>query len=202
MSNFLVEFISKSKNNKQKIATLKTINSKQYNFFRHLTSDILKGKLPVTKQEYKKLLPNKVFIRKLSKGDISNTTLAKNYSIISLLSKIYLKQNETSSKIGPTTNRRVGKNKRKKGSKTKHTNISHKYSEDSESMESEYYSEEEQEGRGKNTGNVSSEEGEEEEETEEECISGDDEEGEEKEEEEEYTSGEEDSKNHNSEKSN
>lgn len=148
MHLYFLEFLSKNSNKQQKIAALKTLNSSQYKLLRQLTTDILKGKIPLGKQEYKKLLPHKIFIRKLSKGQVNKTGVSKNYSVVTELSKIYLKNNETGAKISAGTNRRMGKDKGKKGSKTKPPSKADSYSEDSESMETDYSSSEEQEGEG------------------------------------------------------
>ena len=112
MDKYFFLLLVNSTNKNQKIAVLKSINSSQYKILKDITWKILNEIIPVDNRQLKKLSKHKAFIRKLgSSKNISGQVLGKNYSIVIEIIRIGIQYNEISSKVCPSTKRRMGKSK-------------------------------------------------------------------------------------------
>ena len=112
MDKYFFLLLVNSTNKNKKIAVLKSINSSQYKILKDITWKILNEIIPVDNRQLKKLSKHKAFIRKLgSSKKISGQVLGKNYSIVIEIIQIDIQHNEISSKVCPSTKRRMGKSK-------------------------------------------------------------------------------------------
>ena len=112
MDQYFFLLLVNSTNKNKKIAVLKSINSTQYKILKDISWKILNEIIPVDNRQLKKLSKHKTFIRKLgSSKKISGQVLGKNYSIVIEIIRIGLQHNEISSKVCPSTKRRMGKSK-------------------------------------------------------------------------------------------
>ena len=112
MDKYFFLLLVNSTNKNQKITVLKSINSSQYKILKDITWKILNEIIPVDNRQLKKLCKHKAFIRKLgSSKKISGQVLGKNYFIVIEIIQIGIQHNEISSKVCPSTKRRMGKSK-------------------------------------------------------------------------------------------
>ena len=131
-NRYFLNFLIECRSDKQRKELLKHISPDQQLLLKKFAQQIVQGKIEITNLQYKKLLPKKKFILSLSQRKVSKNNLCKNFKTILDIVHIIL-HNETSSKIGTNTNRRLGKNKKQKHERSKgsgnknYKSTSHKY---------------------------------------------------------------------------
>ena len=78
-----------------------------------IATNILEGVIPLKKNQLKHLRNSKIFIRKLAEGKVKKSELLRYYTITCYIVKIALEHYETHSKINTSSNRKVGRNRRR-----------------------------------------------------------------------------------------
>ena len=134
--NTFLQFLVYDKDKKQKYNIIKHTNQTQFNILRKIAGNILSGTIPLKKNQLEQLKKSKCFLRKLSEGKVKKIDLRRNCSTIIYIVKIALQHYETHSKVCSSTNRKMGKSKRK-GYEFKRSDSSSTNSESNESRNSE-----------------------------------------------------------------
>ena len=106
------EFLGYAKDQRQKKNLVQLTNKSQYNILKNIAKKILNGDIYLGKVQFRFLKNKKLFLRKLSQGEIKIKNLQREYSVICYIVKIGLEYYETHSKISSRTCRKVGKNRR------------------------------------------------------------------------------------------
>lgn len=112
-----LNFIAYNTNKDQNYALLKRITSSQNSTLKKIAKDILTETIPISDSEFKKLVQSRNFIRKLSES--KKISYKGKLPVVQLLVKIALKEYEIYAKVGSSSNRGMGTNKRKKFQKKK-----------------------------------------------------------------------------------
>ena len=152
---FLNTFLAE-KNEKKKIELLQDISGKQFRFFKKKVDDMMFGKTPLTKEQYKDILPHKDFLRGIVYTRYSTYIgyyLAPNYRIVQEILEILLNEDGAHPSNGASTSGNMEKSEPRDAGTSEEDS-------DSEPSSPEYSSEE---GEKKRLGTIE-EEGEEEEE--------------------------------------
>lgn len=148
-NNFL-QLLAFAKDQKQKKNIIKFINRSQLKVVKNIAQKILNGDIHLKKKEFNILMNKKLFLRKISQGQIKITDLHREYTVVCYIVKIALQQNEICPKISSRPNRKMGKNRRQYSCERSSSEIS--FSDEcfsTSSSEDSYFSDEESEKPGR-----------------------------------------------------
>ena len=104
---YFLNLVAYNRDINQILSVLKKITPTQYKILKNTATNLLQGKLSLTKSNYIYLKRNKLFIRKLSQGKSSKLFLRKNFKVLRYLIKILLEQNEVCGQICVGTNSKM-----------------------------------------------------------------------------------------------
>lgn len=114
-----LQLIAKNEEKKQTISLLKQITKNQYNILKNIAFKILTKQIIINKSDYKRLSLDKSFIRKLGNKKVTTKVLIKHLKTVQHLVNIVIRKYAAHTKIGFSSSRRMGKNKKQKFKRNK-----------------------------------------------------------------------------------
>ena len=150
--NLFLQFLAYGKDKSQKYQIIKFINKSQYYLLKKIAKNILKGVIPLKKNQLKHLRNSKIFIRKLAEGKVKKSELLHYYTIPCYIVKIALEHYEAHSKISTGSNQKMGRNRRQeccKRSFSENSSSDESTSSPQSNFSNDYPESEDQQGLGK-----------------------------------------------------